>query len=49
MPKFEAVVRYAVQGYQFDTLQVEASNQEEAEQKALCFDYWSVKRRTLKS
>lgn len=35
MPKFEVVVEYPVQGYQFDTLEVEASSQEEAEQKAL--------------
>jgi hypothetical protein len=35
MPKYIANVRYGVQGYQFDTLEIEASSQEEAEQKAL--------------
>jgi hypothetical protein len=35
MPKYIANVRYGVQGYQSDTLEIEASSQEEAEQKAL--------------
>lgn len=35
MPIFEVVVQYSVQGWQVDTLEVEALSLEEAEQKAL--------------